>query len=213
MFSAMSRSIAKLCVSIRESVGLMGLFVVKVFWSMNVLNSLSRAKSVGKNGIALSRTGTRRHFASIATKYFIAAMFLAFTGALSSAEAQTGPTWDWAVQVDDEVDGIAYDPSPAGTVVRVLVTVQNDSVNNAPATTLSFEVPQSTVPGSVSLVGTSSNGANLAISGCTPGLPVLGGTTVTRVSDLLCISNMVHASLTKEHEDNDDYEGSIRRAA
>jgi len=31
-----------------------------------------------------------------------------------------------------------------------------------------------------------------------------------RVSDLLCMSNSVHASLTKEHEDNDDYEGSIR---
>ena len=34
-----------------------------------------------------------------------------------------------------------------------------------------------------------------------------------RVSDLLCMSNSVHASSTKEHEDNDDYEGSIRRAA
>ena len=181
VFSAMPRSIAKLCVSIREGVGLMGLFVVKVFWSMNLLNSLFRAKSVGKNGLALSRIGTRRHIANIATKYLIAAMFLAFTGALTSAQAQTGPTWDWAVQVDDEVDGIAYDPSPAGTVVRVLVTVQNDSVNNAPATTLSFEVPQSTVPGSVSWVGTSSNGANLAISGCTPALPALGGTIVTCV--------------------------------
>ena len=30
-----------------------------------------------------------------------------------------------------------------------------------------------------------------------------------RVSDLLCMSNSVHASSTKEHEDNDDYEGSI----
>ncbi len=38
-------------------------------------------------------------------------------------------------------------------------------------------------------------------------------TVITRVSDLLCMSNSVHASLTKEHEDNDDYEGSIRRAA
>ena len=36
---------------------------------------------------------------------------------------------------------------------------------------------------------------------------------ILRVSDLLCMSNLVHASLTKEHEDNDDYEGSIRRAA
>ena len=34
-----------------------------------------------------------------------------------------------------------------------------------------------------------------------------------RVSDLLCMSNSVHASLTKEHEENDDYEGSFRRAA
>jgi CBS domain-containing protein len=34
-----------------------------------------------------------------------------------------------------------------------------------------------------------------------------------RVSDLLCMSNSVHASSTKEHEGNDDYEGSIRRAA
>lgn len=36
---------------------------------------------------------------------------------------------------------------------------------------------------------------------------------VERVSDLLCMSNSVHASLTKEYEDNDDYEGSIGRAA
>jgi hypothetical protein len=35
-------------------------------------------------------------------------------------------------------------------------------------------------------------------------------TLLQRVSDLLCMSNSVHASLTKEHEDNDDYEGSIR---
>ena len=34
-----------------------------------------------------------------------------------------------------------------------------------------------------------------------------------RVSDLLCMSNSVHASKPKEHEDNDDYEGSFRRAA
>ena len=34
-----------------------------------------------------------------------------------------------------------------------------------------------------------------------------------RVSDLLCMSNSVHASKPKEHEDNDNYEGSFRRAA
>jgi len=38
----------------------------------------------------------------------------------------------------------------------------------------------------------------------------LGAANDKRVSDLLCMSNSVHASLTKEHEDNDDYEGSIR---
>ena len=27
-----------------------------------------------------------------------------------------------------------------------------------------------------------------------------------RVSDLLCMSNLVHASTLKEHEDNDDYQ-------
>ena len=42
---------------------------------------------------------------------------------------------------------------------------------------------------------------------------ILDGEMPSRVSDLLCMSNSVHASLTKEHEDNDDYEGSIRRAA
>ena len=38
-------------------------------------------------------------------------------------------------------------------------------------------------------------------------------TSTARVSDLLCMSNSVHASKPKEHEDNDDYEGSFRRAA
>ena len=46
-----------------------------------------------------------------------------------------------------------------------------------------------------------------------PTVKIAWGGVDQRVSDLLCISNMVHASLTKEHEDNDDYEGSIRRAA
>ena len=27
-----------------------------------------------------------------------------------------------------------------------------------------------------------------------------------RVSDILCMSNLVHASKLKEHEDNDDYQ-------
>jgi hypothetical protein len=34
-----------------------------------------------------------------------------------------------------------------------------------------------------------------------------------RVSDLLCMSNLGHASKLKEHDDNDDIQGSIRRAA
>jgi hypothetical protein len=34
-----------------------------------------------------------------------------------------------------------------------------------------------------------------------------------RVSDLLCMSNLAHASKLKEHDDNDDIQGSIRRAA
>ena len=34
-----------------------------------------------------------------------------------------------------------------------------------------------------------------------------------RVSVLLCMSNLVHASPTKGHEDNEDYQGSFRRAA
>jgi len=34
-----------------------------------------------------------------------------------------------------------------------------------------------------------------------------------RVSDLLCMNNLAHASLTKEHDDNDDIQGSFRRAA
>jgi len=36
---------------------------------------------------------------------------------------------------------------------------------------------------------------------------------VARVSDLLCMSNLAHASKLKEHDDNDDIQGSIRRAA
>ena len=35
----------------------------------------------------------------------------------------------------------------------------------------------------------------------------------TRVSDLLCMSNLAHASKLKEHDDNDDIQGNIRRAA
>jgi Ca2+-binding RTX toxin-like protein len=34
-----------------------------------------------------------------------------------------------------------------------------------------------------------------------------------RVSDLLCMSNSVHASQTKEHDDNDYHQGTFRRAA
>ena len=34
-----------------------------------------------------------------------------------------------------------------------------------------------------------------------------------RVSDLLCMSNLAHASKLKEHDDNDDIQGSIRRSA
>jgi hypothetical protein len=34
-----------------------------------------------------------------------------------------------------------------------------------------------------------------------------------RVSDLLCMSDLAHAFKLKEHDDNDDIQGSIRRAA
>ena len=34
-----------------------------------------------------------------------------------------------------------------------------------------------------------------------------------RVSDLLCMSNLVHASPMKEHDDNDDIQSTTRRAA
>ncbi len=34
-----------------------------------------------------------------------------------------------------------------------------------------------------------------------------------RLSDLLCMSKMVHASPTKEHDDNDDFQGTTGRAA
>ena len=33
-----------------------------------------------------------------------------------------------------------------------------------------------------------------------------------RASGLLCMSNLTHASPTKEHDDNDDFQGSFRRA-
>ena len=35
----------------------------------------------------------------------------------------------------------------------------------------------------------------------------------SRVSDLLCMSNLAHASKLKEHDNNDDIQGRIRRAA
>jgi len=34
-----------------------------------------------------------------------------------------------------------------------------------------------------------------------------------RVSDLLCMTNLAHASPTKEHDDNDDFQGTTGRAA
>ena len=34
-----------------------------------------------------------------------------------------------------------------------------------------------------------------------------------RVSDLLCMSNLAHASKLKEHDNDDDFQGSFRRAA
>jgi hypothetical protein len=36
---------------------------------------------------------------------------------------------------------------------------------------------------------------------------------VKRVSDLLCMINLAHASKLKEHDNNDDFQGSFRRAA
>jgi hypothetical protein len=35
----------------------------------------------------------------------------------------------------------------------------------------------------------------------------------SRVSDLLCMTNLAHASPTKEHDDNDDFQGTTGRAA
>ena len=35
----------------------------------------------------------------------------------------------------------------------------------------------------------------------------------TRVSDLLCMSNLSHASILKEHDNNDDFQGRSRRTA
>ena len=37
--------------------------------------------------------------------------------------------------------------------------------------------------------------------------------TVRRLSDLLCMSNLVHASPMKEHDDNDDFQGTTGRVA
>lgn len=84
--------------------------------------------------------------------------------------------FDYLVDIDDIVNGIPYDPSPAGTVVRVAVTVSNDSTVAAPATQLTFDVPNPpAAPGSITLVGTSGD-----ITNCLPaGYPVAGGTTIT----------------------------------
>jgi hypothetical protein len=38
-------------------------------------------------------------------------------------------------------------------------------------------------------------------------------TFAARVSDLLCMTNLAHASPTKEHDDNDDFQGTTGRAA
>lgn len=38
-------------------------------------------------------------------------------------------------------------------------------------------------------------------------------TNPQRVSDLLCMSNLAHASKLKEHDNDDDFQGSFRRAA
>jgi signal transduction histidine kinase/putative methionine-R-sulfoxide reductase with GAF domain len=44
-------------------------------------------------------------------------------------------------------------------------------------------------------------------------MPVMDGLELARVSDLLCMSNLAHASPTKEHDDNDDFQGTTGRAA
>ena len=36
---------------------------------------------------------------------------------------------------------------------------------------------------------------------------------ISRVSDLLCMSNLSHASILKEHDNNDDFQGRSRRTA
>ncbi len=42
-------------------------------------------------------------------------------------------------------------------------------------------------------------------------VPCLAG--AGRVSDLLCMSNLSHASILKEHDNNDDFQGRSRRTA
>ena len=39
------------------------------------------------------------------------------------------------------------------------------------------------------------------------------GVSYGRVSDLLCMSNLSHASIMKEHDNNDDFQGRSRRVA
>ena len=44
-------------------------------------------------------------------------------------------------------------------------------------------------------------------------VPILDGLFKLRVSDLLCMSNLSHASILKEHDNNDDFQGRSRRTA
>ena len=150
MFSAMPRSIAELCVLIREGVGLMGLFVVKVFWSMNLLNSLFRAKSVGKNDRVWL--------------YAFLISLLATFGAPSQAIAQ-----DWVFNINDD----GFQNLPAGSTIEYDVTVTNSSFapSISPVTFLEFTVPPNTT-----FTGFTPS-LDLAIDNCVPrpGAPPAAG--------------------------------------
>ena len=105
-------------------------------------------------------------FGAVVKKFLVASLaVILMMSAPSQAQAQNV---DWLVDIDDIVDGVNYDPTPAGGPVRLAIKVTNNGFGTAPATTVSFNVPVT-----FSLVGQSGD-----ITGCTP-VPATAGQSVT----------------------------------
>jgi len=121
----------------------------------------------------------------------LSVMGICFLTLVTAGTAQAQDV-DWLVDIDDIVDGVNYDPTPAGGTVRVAVKVTNNGFGTAPETTVSFNVPAT-----VSMTGATGD-----ITNCLPANAMAGATVTCDVPELVsdAFATVVVDFLTTEDE-------------